>query len=137
VDQAGGWVGPVVTQLSAANPIFGPSLVTLANGTTQSNPLATTIRYCGSATLPCSANPIRADGQTRNEDERYLQLHVTREFSIGRRRFMTGVNIFNLLNNGAMTQWNTGANQIYSPNYLSRFNRTSSRQAQFTFKFTY
>jgi hypothetical protein len=137
VDQAGGWVGPVVTMLPAANPIFGPSLVTLANGTTQSNPLATTIRYCGSATLPCAANPIRADGQTRNEDERYLQLHITRDFSVGRHRFMTGVNIFNVLNNGAMTQWNTGANQIYSPNYLSRFNRTSSRQAQFTFKFTY
>jgi hypothetical protein len=81
VDQAGGWVGPIVTQLPAANPIFGPSLVTLANGTTQSNPLATTIRYCGSATLPCAANPIRADGQTRNEDERYLQLHVTRDFA--------------------------------------------------------
>ena len=47
VDQAGGWVGPVVTQLSGANPVFGPALVTLANGTTQSNPLATTIRYCG------------------------------------------------------------------------------------------
>jgi hypothetical protein len=137
VDQAGGWVGPVVTQLAAANPVFGPALVTLANGTTQSNPLATTIRYCGSDALPCVANPIRSDGQTRNEDERYLQLHVTREFSVGTRRFMTGVNIFNLLNNGAETQWNTGANQIYSPNYLSRFNRTSSRQAQFTFKFTY
>jgi hypothetical protein len=80
---------------------------------------------------------LRADGQTRNEDERYLQLHVTRDFDIGRHRFMVGVNVFNLLNNGAMTQWNTGANQLYSPNYLSRFNRTSSRQAQFTFKFTY
>jgi hypothetical protein len=137
VDQAGGWVGPIVTQLPAANPIFGPSLVTLANGTTQTNPLATTIRYCGAAALPCAVNPIRADGQTRNEDERYLQLHVTRDFSVGRHRLMAGVNIFNLLNNGAMTQWNTGANQLYSPNYLSRFNRTSARQAQFTFKFTY
>jgi carboxypeptidase family protein len=137
VDQAGGWVGPIVTQLATANPIFGPALVTLADGTTQPNPLATTIRYCGSATLPCAANPIRSDGQTRNEDERYLQIHVTRDFSVGQRRFMTGVNIFNVLNNGAETQWNTGANQIYSPNYLSRFNRTSSRQAQFTFKFMF
>jgi carboxypeptidase family protein len=138
VDQAGGWVGPVVTQLAKADPVFGPSLVTLANGTTQSNPLATTIRYCGAATTPCAANPVRSDGQTRNEDERYLQLHVTREFSVGgQHRFIAGVNIFNVLNNGAMTQWNTGANQIYSPNYLSRFNRTSSRQAQVNFKFSF
>ena len=138
VNQAGGWVGPIVTQLPRADPVFGPALVTLANGTTQSNPLATIIRYCGSATLPCDANPIRANGQTRNEDERYLQLHVTREFSVGaQHRFMAGVNIFNVLNNGAETQWNTGANQIYSPNYLSRFNRTSSRQAQVNFKFSF
>jgi len=88
--------------------------------------------------LPCDPNPIRANGQTRNEDERYLQIHLTREFAVGgQHRFMAGVNIFNVLNNGAETQWNTGANQIYSPNYLSRFNRTSSRQAQVNFKFTY
>ena len=36
-----------------------------------------------------------------------------------------------------MTQWNTGANQIYSPNYLSRFNRTSSRQLQLSFKYRF
>jgi len=138
VNQAGGWVGPIVTQLPRADPVFGPAVGTLAHATTQSNPLATIIRYCGSATVPCDANPIRANGQTRNEDERYLQLHVTREFSVGaQHRFMAGVNIFNVLNNGAETQWNTGANQIYSPNYLSRFNRTSSRQAQVNFKFSF
>jgi len=138
VDQAGGWVGPIVTMLPHADPVFGPSLITLANGTTQPNPLATTIRYCGSATLPCAVNPIRSEGQTRNEDERYLQLHVTRQFAVGgSHRIMAGVNIFNLLNNGAMTQWNTGANQIYSPNYLSRFNRTSSRQLQLNFKYSF
>ena len=63
---------------------------------------------------------------------------MTRQFSVGgSRRIMAGVNIFNLLNNGAMTQWNTGANQIYSPNYLSRFNRTSSRQLQLNFKYSF
>ena len=59
-----------------------------------------------------------------------MQLHVSREF-------LLGVSVFNLLNNGAMTQWNTGANQIYSPNYLSRFNRTSSRQLQLSFKYRF
>jgi hypothetical protein len=64
-----------------------------------------------------------------------MQLHITREFNLGgSRRGDVGISIFNLLNNGGMTQWNTGANQLYSPNYLSRFNRTSSRQAQFSFK---
>jgi hypothetical protein len=138
VDQAGGWVGPVVTQLAKADPIFGPSLITLANGTTQPNPLATTIRFCGAASLPCATNPIRSDGQTRNEDERYLQLHVSRPFSLGgQQRIVAGFNVFNLFNNGAMTQWNTGANQLYSPNYLSRFNRTSSRQLQLNFKYSF
>jgi hypothetical protein len=42
--------------------------------------------------------------------------------------------VFNLLNDGGMTQWNSGANQLYSPNYLSRFNRTSSLQVQLSFK---
>jgi Carboxypeptidase regulatory-like domain len=141
VIQAGGWVGPVVNQLAANDPAiaaFGPALVRLANGTTQSNPLAITYRFCGAATLPCAANPTRSDGQTRNEDEKYLQLHITREFRLGRtRRAEAGLNIFNITNNGAMTQWNTGANQIYSPNYLARFNRTSSRQFQLSFKYRF
>jgi hypothetical protein len=138
VIQAGGWVGPVVTQIPRADPVFGPSLITLADGTTQSNPLATTIRFCGAAALPCAANPVRSDGQTRNEDERYMQLHVSREFTLGgTHRADAGVSVFNLLNNGAMTQWNLGANQLYSPNYLSRFNRTSSRQLQFSFKYRF
>jgi len=138
VIQAGGWVGPIVNQIAAADPVFGSALVRLANGTTQQNPLATTIRFCGSPTLPCSPNPVRSNGQTRNEDEKYMQLHVSREFLLGgSRRAEAGVSVFNLLNNGAMTQWNTGANQIYSPNYLSRFNRTSSRQLQLSFKYRF
>jgi hypothetical protein len=137
VDQAGGWVGPVLTQLAAAPAVYGPALVTLANGTTQPNPLATTIRFCGAAALPCATNPTRGEGQTRNEDERYMQLQLSREFPIGDRRLEAGLGIFNLLNNGANAQWNTGANQLYSPNYLSRFNRTSSRQLQLNFKFRF
>jgi hypothetical protein len=112
-------------------------LVRLKDGSTQPNPLATTIRFCGAAALPCAANPIRSDGQTRNEDERYMQLQLSREFPIGDRRLEAGLGIFNLLNNGANAQWNTGANQLYSPNYLARFNRTSSRQLQLNFKFRF
>ena len=110
----------------------------LANGTTQSNPLAISYRFCGAATLPCAANPTRSDGQTRNEDEKYMQLHFTRDFRLGgQHRAEAGLNIFNVFNNGAMTQWNTGSNQIYSPNYLARFNRTSSRQFQLSVKYRF
>jgi hypothetical protein len=137
VDQAGGWVGPVLTQLAVADPVFGPALVRLADGTTQSNPLATTIRFCGAAALPCASNPLRGDGQTRNEDERYMQLQLSRDFPIGPHRFEAGLGIFNLLNNGANAQWNIGANQLYSPNYLARFNRTSARQLQLNFKYRF
>src|SRR5712691_3347667 len=88
----------------------------------------TIIRYCRSAALPCAANPIRGEGQTRNEDERYLELQINREFAFGGQRVEAGVGIYNVFNNGAQEQWNIGANQIYSPNYLSRFNRTAPRQ---------
>jgi hypothetical protein len=141
VIQAGGWVGPVVNQLASNDPAIRglrPGAGEARQRTTQSNPLAITYRFCGAATLPCAANPTRSDGQTRNEDEKYLQLHITREFRLGAsRRAEAGLNIFNITNNGAMTQWNTGANQIYSPNYLARFNRTSSRQFQLSFKYRF
>jgi len=39
-------------------------------------------------------------------------------------------NIFNLFNTPANTQWNVGANQVYSPNYLARFNRHPPRSLQ-------
>ena len=45
VIQAGGYLGPVVVQNATGDPIFGPGRVTLANGTTQANPLATSWRF--------------------------------------------------------------------------------------------
>ena len=64
VIQAGGYVGPLVTRIAAADPRFGPGTVTLANGTTQPNPLAATIRFCGATALPCLANPTRSETDT-------------------------------------------------------------------------
>src|SRR3989442_9623982 len=86
----------------------------------------TIIRYCGSATLPCAANPIRGDGQTRNEDERYLQIHVTREFSIGGQHpLLGGGNFFQGFDNRGRTQWKPSAQQPFSPNHLSPLNLKS------------
>ena len=138
VIQAGGYVGPVVTRLAAADPAFGPGTVRSATGVTQSNPLATTIRFCGAAAVPCAADPIRSDGQTINDTARYLQFKVGRVFKFaGRQSFEPALNIFNAFNTGAYTQWDTGANRLYSSTYLNVFNRHPPRafQVSFAYKF--
>ena len=85
--------------------------------------LATTIRF---------AYPTRSEGQTRNDTNRYLQLKIGRVFRAGRHEFEPALNVFNVFNTGAYTQWNTGAQQSYSPNYLSVFNRHPPRAYQLT-----
>lgn len=122
VIQAGGYLGPVVQQ-SGADPIFGPGTVRLANGTSQPNPLATAWRF---------AYDTRGEGQLLNETARYLQLNLGRTFRFGRQSVETGLGIFNVFNTGAHTQWNTGANRLNTPLYLSRFNRHPPRAFQVT-----
>ncbi len=128
VIQAGGYLGPVIQQLASGDPIFGPSQVTLANGTRQSNPLATSWRF---------ANATRSDGQIRNETTRYLQLNLGRTFKFGRSSVETGLGIFNVFNTGAHTQWNTGAQRINTPLYLGRFNRHPPRAFQLNFAYKF
>jgi hypothetical protein len=120
VIQSGGYLGPVVQQ-TGADPIFGPGRVTLANGLTQPNPLATAWRF---------AYGTRSDGQTLNETARYLQLNLNRSFQFGSRSIETGLGIFNVFNTGAHTQWNTGANRLNTSLYEARFNRHPPRAAQ-------
>jgi hypothetical protein len=120
--QAGGYLGPVITPVTA-DPVFGPGTVRLANGTTQPNPLATTYRF---------AYGTRSDGQVRNETTRYLQLNLVRTFKFGRQSIDTGLGIFNVFNTGSHTQWNTGAQRLNTPLYLSRFNRHPPRAFQVT-----
>jgi hypothetical protein len=118
---AGDYTAPIVNRLSAADPRFGPALVTLADGTRQPNPLATTIRF---------AFPTRGEGSVLNEPTRSLQLKIGREFVFGRHRFAPSLNVYNLLNSGANTQNADGANQIYNPAYLSGIQRLSARAFQ-------
>jgi hypothetical protein len=120
--QAGGYLGPVITPVTA-DPVFGPGQIRLANGTNQPNPLATTYRF---------AYGTRSDGQLRNETTKYLQLNLVRTFKFGRQSVDTGLGIFNVFNTGAHTQWNTGAQRINTPLYLSRFNRHPPRAFQLT-----
>ena len=125
--QAGGYLGPVITPVTA-DPVFGPGSIRLANGTTQPNPLATTYRF---------AFGTRSDGQVRNETARYLQLNIARTFKFGRYSADTGLGIFNVFNTGAHTQWNTGAQRINTPLYLSRFNRHPPRAFQVSLNFKF
>jgi len=126
--QAGGYIGPLIYQIPAADPIFGPGSIRLANGTTQPNPLATTWRFVG---------PTRGDGQFLNETARYLQLNLARSFKFGPRSLDAGVGIFNLFNTGAHTQWNTGAQRVGTALYQSRFNRHPPRAFQLTAAFKF
>jgi hypothetical protein len=129
VVQAGGYVGPIVTRIAAADPVFGPTTVRLANGTTQPNPLATTIRF---------AYPTRSGGQVRNDTAKYLQLKLGRTFKFARgQTFEPALNVFNVFNTGANTQWNTGANQQYSPGFLQPFNRHPPRAYQISMAYRF
>jgi hypothetical protein len=128
VIQAGGYLGPVLIS-AAADPVFGPGQIRLANGTTQPNPLATAWRF---------AYGTRSEGQVLNEATRYLQLNVGREFHLGtQQRVEANLGIFNVFNTGAHTQWNDGANILNGPLYLSRFNRHPPRAFQISFRYKF
>ena len=121
--------GPIVTRLSASDLRFGPPTVTLANGTTQPNPLATTIRF---------ANATRGEGQVLNEPIRILQVKVGKLFKFDRNQFEASLNVYNVLNSGANIQYRSpGGNQMYSPNFLQAFNKLPARgfQLQFVYRF--
>lgn len=125
VIQAGGYIGPLVTRLEANDPQvtqFGPATVRLANGLTQPNPLATRLRFVG---------PTRSDGQIRNDDAKYMQLKIGRSIRFGTQSIEPALNIFNVFNTGANTQWGTDANLTYAgTNYRNRFNRHPPRAFQ-------
>ena len=126
---AGDYSGPILTRLSAADPTFGPSQITLANGTRQPNPLATTQRFY---------YETRGEGQVLNTPVRYLQLKVGREFKIGPHGFEIAANVFNAFNNGEHAQWASGANRFYSPEiYLQKFSRQAPRALQLTFGYRF
>ena len=69
---AGPWSGPIVDQLPEGDPqlaVFGPTNVVLANGTTQSNPLSTRMRF---------VFPTRGEGQVQAPAIKTLGLTVNK-----------------------------------------------------------
>lgn len=131
VIQAGGYSGVLVTRLEANDPQvtqYGPATIRLANGTTQPNPLATRLRFVG---------PTRSDGQIRNDDAKYLQLKIGRKFSYKTQSIEPALNIFNVFNTPANTQWAAGSNQTYNPSFRNRFNRHPPRALQLSIAYKF
>ena len=74
----------------------------------------------------------------RNDDAKYMQLKIGRVFRFGVQSIEPSVNVFNVFNTGANTQWNTGANRVYAPaNYLARFNRHPPRSLQLSIAYKF
>jgi hypothetical protein len=128
---AGPWSGPIVDLLPETDPqlaVFGPSRVTLANGTTQSNPLSTRMRF---------VYPTRGEGQVQAPAIKTLGLTLNKSFRFGAasgREFVAGLAIFNLANAGNYSQYNyNGANEVFNTaNYLQFRNQQPARAAQLT-----
>jgi hypothetical protein len=106
--QSGPYSGPIVDQIPAADPRFGPPTVTLSNGRVVSNPLATRVRF---------AYGDRGEGQIKAPNLVVWNLRVGRDFRIGNQRVEAAFDIFNVTNRGAAQQFLGGGNQLYSPNY--------------------
>jgi len=102
---SGPYSGPIVTRLPAADPQFGPSTVTLSNGRTVSNPLATTIRF---------AFPTRGEGQNKAPNLILWNIRVGRDFVFGARRVSVAIDVINVTNRDADQQFQSGGNQLYN-----------------------
>ncbi|MBM3558876.1 MAG: hypothetical protein FJX53_03090 [Alphaproteobacteria bacterium] len=123
------WVGPIFDRLATADPRFGPARVTLANGTTQPNPLATVIRF---------AYPTRGEGQVPNPLVMPLGLKVAREFTMStNQKLEFGANILNVFNGAEFYQFGANANQRYSPNFLTYRSQQPARAFQLSVKYKF
>ena len=141
---SGPWTGPIVQYLSAPDPAFGPSTITLSNGRVVSNPLATTVRF---------AYANRGAGQLQAPTLKFWDARLSKTFKIKEsQKLEVGGNVTNITNNatqqeflgGSTTTASTGSNQIGSINFaynsLGQFqgqNRQAARAFQMTFKYSF
>jgi hypothetical protein len=119
--QSGTWSGPIVSQIAAADPAFGPPTVTLSNGRVVSNPLATRVRY---------AFATRGEGQLRTPNLHALNLRAGRRFALRRLKLEANVDVFNVTNHGADLGFEFMSNQTYNPLYGVTIDRQRPRSAQ-------
>src|SRR5262249_18763342 len=101
--------GPILKQIAAPDPQFGPPTVTLSNGRVVPNPLATVVRF---------NYPTRTDGQFTLPAQNVVNFRVGHEFPFARdQRLGVNFDVFNLGNLGKAQGFLTGANQLYSANF--------------------
>jgi len=105
---SGPFSGPIVTRIAAPDPRFGPSSVTLSNGRSVPNPLATTIRF---------AYSDRGEGQLKTPNLVVWNAKLQKDIPFGARKIQLSIDVFNLLNGKADQQFKDGGNQLYSANY--------------------
>jgi hypothetical protein len=118
---SGIWSGPIISQIAAPDPAFGPPVITLSNGRRVTNPLATTLRF---------AFPTRGEGQLTTPALHALNVRVGRNFAVRRLRLDASLDVFNVTNNGADTSFQTGGNQTFDPAYGTTTFRQLPRSAQ-------
>jgi hypothetical protein len=127
--QSGTPTGPVTTNITEADPRFGPATLRLSNGRLVSNPLATTLRF---------AFPDRGTGQLWTPWLNTWNIRVGRSFALSSlglsslrgARLDASIDVFNVTNNGADQQFVSGGNQLNSPSYGLLTNRQLPRSAQ-------
>jgi hypothetical protein len=119
--QSGAWSGPTITRISTADPAFGPATVTLSNGRRVANPLATTFRF---------AQADRSEGQLRTPALHAWNVRAGRRVSYRRLTLDASLDLFNLTNNGADQQFQSGANQNFNPLFGATTYRQLPRSAQ-------
>ncbi len=128
-----------------ADPIYGPSRITLADGSTHPNPLATTYRLIGAdrgtgcelTNLP--DNGTYCDGQARAPVIHNLSLNIGKGFSMGgSREFEVLGKIFNAFNwSGHHQMTYSGANRTYGSNYAELRSLQNPRGFQLSLRFRF
>jgi hypothetical protein len=133
--QSGPYSGPVLTNIAAPDPRFGPTTVTLSNGRTVTNPLATTFRF---------ASATRGEGQLQAPALHMWNIRAGRNFTVYQRRLELAFDVFNVTNNGTDTQFHEDGNLISSSNYGRKAdgtfvgtNRQFARAGQLSLRFVF
>ncbi|MGH9323654.1 MAG: TonB-dependent receptor domain-containing protein [Vicinamibacteria bacterium] len=140
---AGPWSGPLLDRLTSSDPEvtqYGPARISLADGSTQANPLATVYRLvgenrgrgCTDDILP--DNGVYCDGQARGPSINTLGIKIGKVFSFAEsQEFEVAGNIFNVLNASHHNQFTyANANRVFSPNFAEFRSLQAARGFQLT-----
>lgn len=126
--QSGTPSGPIVTNIAAADPQFGPATLSI-NGRNFSNPLATTVRF---------VYPTRGEGQLWTGWMSTWNARVGRVFRTSEWSSVeVDLDVFNIPNAGAAQQFLSSGNQINSANYGGLQNIQVPRSAQFSVRWKF